>query len=328
MPRLLDTDLTRMRQALFFEGDDAPHKFSRFWLLLILSGIIASAGVVSDSTATVIGAMIVAPLMTPILGLALSLRLGDGVNVRRSLLLTVIGGATVVAIGALFGFAIRWNVVASSNAQVAARVSPHLVDLLAALATGAVGAVALARSDISDTLPGVAIAISLVPPLSVVGLTFASGAYHESLGALVLFTTNVVAILVSGSVVFALYRIRREQVPNLPSPSPWRRWRGSLAVGAVLLLVSIPLTRTTIAISTSTVAIQEVSKVARPWASDAGAVVASVDDHDGVVYVYVIGPTPGPSVAAFTEDLHAAGLSTLTVKVGFVVEQTTLVPAT
>ena len=65
---LAQADITRMRDQLFFDGTERNRRLSRFWLLLPLSAVIASAGVVSDSTATVIGAMIVAPLMTPILG--------------------------------------------------------------------------------------------------------------------------------------------------------------------------------------------------------------------------------------------------------------------
>jgi uncharacterized membrane protein len=84
-------------------------------------------------------------------------------------------------------------VVAATNSQVAARVTPRIVDLVAALATRAVGSVALARSDISGTLPGVAIAISLVPPLAVAGLTLESGVPSQSLGAFWLFVTNVAA---------------------------------------------------------------------------------------------------------------------------------------
>src|ERR687898_731777 len=94
--------------------------------------------------------------------------------------------------------------VAETNSQVAQRIHPRLIDLLAALATGAVGSVALVRRDISDTLPGVAIAISLVPPLSVVGFTFEAGKLGQSLGA-----SLVSAILGSGTVVMALYGIHR-----------------------------------------------------------------------------------------------------------------------
>src|SRR5262245_45414454 len=179
-------DLARMRDQLFFEGEHQRTRLSRFWVLLPLSAVIASAGVVGDSTATVIGAMIVAPLMTPILGVALAATLADRENLVRSVLLVVLGALVVIAIGFVIGLVTAVPVVAADNSQVAGRVEPKLIDLVAALATGAVGAVALCRSDVSDTLPGVAIAISLVPPLTVVGLTLQSGEPSESLGALLL----------------------------------------------------------------------------------------------------------------------------------------------
>ena len=226
MTGLAPDDITRMRDQLFFDGPERHRRLSRFWLLLPLAAVIASAGVVSDSTATVIGAMIVAPLMTPILGIVLAVVLTDGPNLRRCLLLVIAGAAVVVAVGWLLGLFVPYPVVAQTNAQVAARVTLQLADLVAALATGAVGSVALARSDISDTLPGVAIAISLVPPLAVVGLTLESGAPRQSLAALLLFTTNVAAILASGIVVMALYRVRR--VSGQPA-APAARYRGAVA---------------------------------------------------------------------------------------------------
>jgi hypothetical protein len=134
-PSVTAADLARMRDQLVFDGDEAARKLSLFWVLLVLAAVIASAGVVGDSVAMVIGAMIVAPLMTPILGTVLSVVTGDSVNLAWSLGLVVAG-----------------------------RVHPQLIDLIAALATGAVGSFALVRSDVSDTLPGVAIASSLVPP--------------------------------------------------------------------------------------------------------------------------------------------------------------------
>ncbi|MDN5696776.1 MAG: DUF389 domain-containing protein, partial [Rubrobacter sp.] len=188
-------DLEHMRDAVFFHGPDVRRRLSRFWILITLSAIIAAAGVVADSAATVIGAMIVAPLMTPVLGTVLSVVLADRVNLGRSLLLVAGGALTAIAIGWLLGLLVVNGVVADTNSQVAGRVTPRLIDLLAALATGAVGSVALVRRDVSDTLPGVAIAISLVPPLSVVGLTFESGEFGQSLGALLLFLNNVAAIL-------------------------------------------------------------------------------------------------------------------------------------
>jgi uncharacterized membrane protein len=96
-------DIERMRGQVFFEGAERERQLSRFWLLLLLSAVIASAGVVSDSTATVIGAMIIAPLMTPILGVVLGVVLADGANLRRCLLLLAVGAAAVVAVSWLLG---------------------------------------------------------------------------------------------------------------------------------------------------------------------------------------------------------------------------------
>jgi uncharacterized hydrophobic protein (TIGR00271 family) len=209
MPQVTNADIDRMRDALFFDGPDVTRRLSRFWILLVLASIIASAGVVADSTATVIGAMIVAPLMTPILGTMLAVVLGDRTNLSRSLGLVLAGAAAAIAVGFVVALLSPNDIVAATNGQVAGRIHPRLVDLLAALATGAVGSVALTRPDISDTLPGVAIAISLVPPLTVVGITAEAGAYGEAAGALVLFSTNVAAILATGIVVMAVYGVHR-----------------------------------------------------------------------------------------------------------------------
>jgi uncharacterized hydrophobic protein (TIGR00271 family) len=135
MTGLTQDDLARMRDQLFFEGTDVRRRLSRYWLLLPLSAVIAAAGVVSDSTAAVIGAMIVAPLMTPILGLVLSVVLSDRPNFIRCLLLLLAGAAAVVGLAWIVGLFVPYPVVAATSSQVASRISPRLVDLVAALAT-------------------------------------------------------------------------------------------------------------------------------------------------------------------------------------------------
>ena len=134
--------------------------------------------------------------------------LGESRRVLRGVALIVLGVAVVVAIGFVLGLLVPEPVVADTNTQVAGRISPHLIDLVAALATGLVGAFALVRSDVSDALPGVAIAISLVPPLAVVGLTLELGAPRQALGALLLFGTNVAAIIATGTLLLLAYRVR------------------------------------------------------------------------------------------------------------------------
>ena len=313
MTGLTETDIERMRDQLFFEGSERGRRLSRYGLLLPLSAVIASAGVVSDSTATVIGAMIVAPLMTPILGIVLAVVLGDRVNLRRCLLLLVAGAVAVVVIGWLLGLFVPYPVVAATNSQVAARVTPRIVDLVAALATGAVGSVALARSDISDTLPGVAIAISLVPPLAVVGLTLESGAPRQSLAAFVLFVTNVAAILASGIVVMAFHRVHRV------FGGAGSRYGGAVAIiGALLLVVIVPLWINSDRIDKTSVRQNEVQAVAERWADDAGWSVTGVTATGDQVFIEATGPNPAPGLTVLRDDLDAAGLGGLDVRVNLV----------
>ena len=271
MPNIASEDLREMRDAVFFDGPDVRRRLSRFWVLLLLAAVIASAGVVGDSTATVIGAMIVAPLMTPIQGTMLSVVLGDRTNLLRSIGLVVAGAIAAIGIGWLVGLLVLTDVVAQTNSQVAARVNPRLIDLLAALATGAVGSVALVRRDISDTLPGVAIAISLVPPLVVVGLTLEAGQLGQSAGALLLFVTNVAAILGIGTVVMALYGVHRMVPPAATAERrAINRRNAVLVIAAMVLIVGIPLTVSSITIARDTTREAAARDAARIWAAEVG----------------------------------------------------------
>jgi uncharacterized hydrophobic protein (TIGR00271 family) len=282
--------------------------------LLLLSAVIATAGVVSDSTATVIGAMIIAPLMVPILGVVLGVVTADRANLERCLLLLVAGAAAVVALSWLLGHLVPYPVIAATNGQVAARVTPRLVDLVAALATGSVGSVALARPDVSDTLPGVAIAISLVPPLAVAGLTLRSGEPSQSLGALLLFATNVVAILASGIVVMALYRVGRVQA----AVSAFRRPVGVAIIVLLLGAVLVPLWINSDRVDKTTIRESGVQAVAEHWASDAGWSVIGVSTSGDRVLVDATGPSPAPDLAVLRQDLDAADLGGLDVQVSLV----------
>jgi uncharacterized hydrophobic protein (TIGR00271 family) len=299
-------DLAHMRDAVFFEGPNLRRKLSRFWILLVLASIIASAGVVADSTATVIGAMIVAPLMTPILGTTLAVILADRANLLRSVALVASGAAAAIAIGYLMGMFLVGDVVAATNSQVAGRVSPTVVDLVAALATGVVGSVALARSDISDTLPGVAIAISLVPPLAVVGLTAEAGEWSESLGALLLFATNVAAILATGLIVMAMFRVHR-RVPAGGEHAVNRK--GAIAViVAFFVVVGVPLFASSVQITRGAQRESTVRRVTQDWAEPLGWSVLSVTANGSRTDVVVVGLPPLPDTAQLAVALTEAGV--------------------
>src|SRR6516165_4331758 len=305
-----------MRDQVFFEGPERKRRLSRYWLLLLLSAVIATAGVVSDSTATVIGAMIIAPLMTPILGIVLGVVTADRANLFRCLLLLAAGAAAVLALSWLLGHVVPYPVIAATNSQVAARVTPRIVDLVAALATGSVGSVALTRPDVSDTLPGVAIAISLVPPLAVAGLTLESGSPGEFVGALLLFATNVVAILASGIVVLALYRVGRVSA-GAPA-SAFRRPVAAVIIVVLLGAVLIPLWTNSDRVDKTTIRQSSVEAVAEEWANDSGWSVIGVTTWGNQVLVDATGPSPAPDLAVLRQDLNAVGLAGLDVRVSLV----------
>jgi uncharacterized hydrophobic protein (TIGR00271 family) len=297
-------DIQRMRDAVFFEGPDVLNRLSRFWILIVLASVIAAGGIAADSTATVIGAMIVAPLMTPILGTMLSVVLADRSNLIRSLLLVACGALTAIAIGWLVGLVVVNDVVAATNSQVAGRVHPRLVDLLAALATGAVGSVALVRRDISDTLPGVAIAISLVPPLSVVGFTLEAGKPDQALGALLLFLTNVAAILASGTIVMALYGFHRLVGPTAsPQLRTINRRNAVIIIAAMVIAVSIPLTATSITLARDTSREARTLAAAREFGEAVGWRTGNVTTRGGVVLVHMEGPPPLPDTDRLRKEL-------------------------
>ena len=153
--------LESAERAGFVRIDDPLRQYSSFVLRLLAATVIATAGVAADSATTIIGAMLVAPLMSPMLGTALAVATGRPRETARTFLLTVLGmvGVVVVSIGVTA--IIPVDVDMSTNTQVLARISPRLVDLIIALASGFIAALASIRRDIPDAVPGVAISAAL-----------------------------------------------------------------------------------------------------------------------------------------------------------------------
>ena len=273
---------------LDLSAGDASAKRSGFWIMLLLSGVIAAAGVIGDSTATVIGAMIVAPLSTPILGVGLGITTGRAALIGRSLAYVGAGIVLVTVLGFVFAQVLPDPTNVLSNSQVVGRTSPTLMDLLAAIATGLVGAIAVCRRDVGDVLPGVAIAISLVPPLAVVGVCLGSGAPHLALGAGVLFASNVVAMIITSTLVFvtAGYAAGVSETAN-------HRGRAYLVLAAALVAVTVPM----ITNSLSSLWSRQISTAAQQWLADTpGAEVTDVSLHGRAATVMVLGPGDLPPV--------------------------------
>lgn len=298
-------EVERVRETLVFEGPRLGPAVFKFLCLLVLASSIATYGLLGDSLAVVIGAMIVAPLMLPIMGLAFGISLGDRRAILSTLGVSVAGIVAAVAVGYLLTLPIAPLKQPQAIQQVMVRTAPHLLDLMAALVTGLAGAFALARRDVSDTLPGVAIAVSLVPPLANVGILLALGEPALASGSLLLFGTNYVAILLTGSLVFSLMGFRQAAL----SPFDPRARRRALAVAAVaLVLIALPLTATSTRLIVTTKVAARTQAIAETWLQGSNYRIQSVDAEtaDGSVNLLLLGEGPLPPIHTLEERARAS----------------------
>ncbi|ROS75294.1 putative hydrophobic protein (TIGR00341 family) [Cellulomonas sp. PhB143] len=296
--------LAELTDRLDLDSGDTRAKRSAFWAMLVLSGVIAVAGVITDSTATVIGAMIIAPLSTPILGIGLGIVTGRGRQIGRSLVYVVSGVALVVLIGVLAALVLPDGSDVLSNPQVTGRTSPGLLDLVAAFATGFAGSIALSRRDLGDVLPGIAIAISLVPPLGVVGVCLGEGAPALAVGALLLFTSNVVALVIASTVVFTVAGYPREAVVVRAATAEGtrRRRRTYVIIALVAVVVAVPMVANTVSVVLQSLWTVQVQGAAERWLADTpGASVEDVTWQADQVLVSVRSPADLPDVDALQD---------------------------
>ena len=230
-------DRIQLYDKVFFEGEAGPRRLSRFFTLMGFATAIAAYGIIADSTAVVIGAMLVAPLMTPLMGTSLALVMGWPRRVLYTGLVALAGIGFAIGLSIVFGWSDALEISAVTNSQVASRISPTIVDLAIAMAAGGAGAFALSRPDVSDSLPGVAVAIALVPPLAVVGLMISQNDWPEAIGALLLFTTNLVAILLVGGFVFVMTGV----VPLFQISNNSDRIKKTFGMVAILAVVIVAI---------------------------------------------------------------------------------------
>ena len=211
------------------------HWAYRFTVMITLSVIVAVMGLSADSAAVVIGAMLLAPLMQPVLAIAACIAMALFRKSLRSL--------AVVALATLWGIVLSYVLAAlfvngELPGEVTSRTAPDIRDLVVALAAGAAGAYATVRKDASASLPGVAVAVALVPPLGAVGVSLEAGNATFAWGAMLLYTTNLFAIVFAGVVVF----VATGFVPPRRLANTFRHTAVvSAVVGIVIVAIALPL---------------------------------------------------------------------------------------
>jgi uncharacterized hydrophobic protein (TIGR00271 family) len=241
---ITDVDADQRRTAYDAIKEAALPSFS-YYLMVAVSAVVAAFGMLSNSTAVVIGAMLLAPLMGPILGTALGLAADDRPLLKMSLRAEVLGVLGAILVGFIVGsIPFRFNF----GSEIIARTAPTIFDLFVAVASGLAGAYAYFDKKISPSLPGVAIAVSLVPPLAVCGLCLADGRFGWASGAFLLFIANFLAIQLSAALVLTGFKMDKVY-PREEELRFWKRYGMSLfallIVGAFLTNTLIQLVRET-----------------------------------------------------------------------------------
>ena len=272
--------------------DTAQPDFDYF-VLVVLSSMIATLGLLTNSGAVIIGAMLVAPLMSPIIGLGMGSLTGDEKLLKYAVSAILRGAIIAVIISILLTWlnnALPFVTLQELPIEVISRTSPSPIDLLIALAGGLAAAFALAQPSLSAALPGVAIATALMPPLGVVGIGIAMGRWEVAGGAFLLFITNAVTIAFASMLVFFALGFN-------PGTKNGKRIPRNLVISAfVTIIMLLPLTYLSVTAFQTSSRTREINTVIAEEVSKFDAELVGelrVDtNEDGILHLEITIRTP------------------------------------
>ncbi|MGR9047036.1 TIGR00341 family protein [Halobacillus faecis] len=196
--------LRASRHELMNAAEKNGHITMNYSLLILLSAIVATVGIIKDSEAVVIGAMVIAPMIGPVISVAFFAILGDYKGLGQSAVSSLYGVAIVLLISIAFGY---FTDVGMENAQYLDRTKVTLIDIPLGVASGAAGALAFLNR-LSGNLVGVMVAVALLPPSVAMGMSIGDGSMAAAYGAFLLVTVNIMSILLAAVSIFSLSGIR------------------------------------------------------------------------------------------------------------------------
>jgi uncharacterized hydrophobic protein (TIGR00271 family) len=284
---------------MFPEGPAFRRSQVTYAVLLTLAALVASFGLYQNSDASIIGAMVIAPLGGAILAIAAAVATGRLRWQRISIVQVLLSALWVIAIGFVVAMLMPDPLVLTPSLD--ARTAPGLLDLGVALAAGAAGAYVAANRSGNDALPGVAIAVSLVPPLATAGICLKLGRLDDAAGALLLFGTNLVAIILVALIVFVILGAASVRATEKG------RLRAGLAIATVaLIVIALPLGWRAFENVTSVVDTQRAAPVVRAWLSEQDLTVSSYEVTGEAMRLTVTGSTAPSNVPVLATALAGA----------------------
>lgn len=279
-----DEQRQEILNELFFEGEERIPYVKQFYSLLTISALIASLGLYRNSTAVVIGAMLLSPLMTPILAFAASLVMGWPVRSGRLAIRLFCATLFVFALAYLLPLVFRMPTTVVVPPELLARTNPKMAELLIALCAGIAAALMLLRRETLSILPGVAISVALIPPLCVSGLLVYFKEYALAWEAFVLYATNLVAIILTAGTVLLLKGFKprvKDFKLNL------RIAAGMTMITFFVALVAVPLTIRTINDIRDLHDREVAISVIQDWIGENSVEVIDVEVEDNLLQVFL-----------------------------------------
>lgn len=233
--RLLPTLTLAQRAQIYSRVRRSARGDTDFIFMIVAATAIAALGLYLDSAVVIIGAMLVAPLMSPILAAGLAVAQGDGRLLGLATRSAARGTGIAWCAACIIGAALP---EANVTGEMLRRANPTLLDAAVACASGATGAYAVSRKGVSSSLPGAAIAVSLVPPLATSGMALSMGALHVAWESFLLFMVNMAAVAAAAGVVFVWMGFS----PEIDQVGRHRTFgKGMAGLGAMFIAVTIPL---------------------------------------------------------------------------------------
>jgi uncharacterized hydrophobic protein (TIGR00271 family) len=287
-------------ENLFVFGRENQRPFLiRMTVLLLVSTVIASCGLLSDSAAVVIGAMLVAPLMRPVMAAAAAITLGWTKRLYNSLIMVCCMAIAAVIIAACITYIAPHMI--NIPAQVIARTKPTFFDLVIALAAGAGGAYVITRKEASS-IPGVAISVALLPPLASCGILFVFNENEMAVKAFVLFFTNFAAMVMAGVLTFMAVGISPESSRKRSA----KLIRYSLILFTLLVVaISVPLYFYSTEVWYDATYKANQSEDLQAWLAENELTIDSVklDYEKRIMYMQLLGPNPPLNIGTLYDEI-------------------------
>ena len=310
--------LHRAQCSSFVVINNKLEQYSSFILRIILASVIATGGIAADSTAVIVGSMLIAPLMSPMIGVALAAVLGRPRSTTRALGITIVGTCLSILVSMALAMIIPIGIDTSSNSQIVSRATPRLTDMVIALASSFMASIVIMRDDIPDALAGVAISASIIPPLCVVGVALTQGDFLAAKGSFLLFLTNFFAIQVAGMATFAAMGLGKKAYSDV-SRRMKAFWYTLILV--CICAVCIPLAVTSNSLIATAMQERSIRETATTWLSGTSYRLSTIHLDDGHVTLEVIGSGTQPSMKALGARLQEAGLEVKDIRMAVVKEQ-------